>query len=153
MPYISVLQWGCIQFRSPFTHLSCTPQPLHPCIPRPLAPPSLPSLTMYPPSVPPRPPRTPRLQPPNHTPKPVSPSHLPPNTHLLCARLLHELDEGKAHGTVGVATDATVHHCAAVSKEGGQALLSHLQDTSMQDSTSCISVVLLPWSGGIWSPC
>jgi len=46
--------------------------------------------------------------------------------HLLCSFVLHELNEGKAHRTVGVTTDAAVHDCTTVSKECCQALLSHL---------------------------
>lgn len=63
------------------------------------------------------------------TPPSPPPSTTPTAPHLLCAHLLHELNECKAHGTVGVATDAAVHHRAAVGKECRKALLGNLVGT------------------------
>jgi len=56
----------------------------------------------------------------------LSLSHSFTPAHPLCFSCAAELDEGKAHGTIGVPTDAAVHHSATLTKAGGQHLLCNL---------------------------
>jgi hypothetical protein len=48
-------------------------------------------------------------------------------SHIICGCLINELNERKAHGGVGVAADAAVHHGAAIGEECGQHVLGRLR--------------------------
>ncbi len=93
----------------------------------------------------------------------LSSTHAHTTTHVLRSLQRVELQEGKAHGGVGVATDAAIHHRPTRRKETRQVLFSDLQPVSVQGALAvrqacnnalpsyCLTVNLKYWTaaGGL----